>query len=184
MFEWKSGDEDEWVDEATAVPERTSTHFTGKVRALLAGVVFCLLLLVALGLAYRSVETRVTAVTSTFEQEILAADRLLVETAVRDDAELFAALLRPSPTWTEVQTRLQARDTFFNRPPLGLWLDTRTDLFAAEFLSTTHFAISPDLNRAELISTMPYITLDEAGEVQSLLLQRTAVYQRQGNSSA
>ncbi len=157
----------------------SSSRFRFKARELLALAALALLVLVGLGLVYRQVNVQVTAVTNTLEQEVMAADRLLVETALSNDTELFTALLRRSPTWTDRQIRLQTHDMLFNRPSLGLWLDTRANLFANEFLSTTQVAVSPDLTTAELTVSMPYATVDEAGEIQTLTLQRTAVYRRQ-----
>lgn len=181
MFDWKSGD-DEWVEDGTAVATVPSSRFRLKGRGVLALVVLALLVVGGVWLAYRRVETQVTAVTNSREQEILAADRLLVETAVAGDNDLFTAFLSRAPEWADTQVQLQTRGSLFDRPPMGLWLDTRADLFASEFLSTTQFLFSPDLNGAELQMTMPYVTLDEAGELQSLRLQRTAVYRLQNNA--
>ncbi len=180
MFEWKSGD-DEWVEEPTAVAVGESARFPLRARGLLALAVLTLLVGGGLWLAYRRVETQVTAVTNSRAEEIRAADRLLVETALAGDNDLFTAFLSRSPEWADAQVRLQTRGSLFDRPPMGLWLDTRADLFAGEFLSSTQFIFAPDLNSAELRMTMPYVTLDEAGELQSLLLQRTAVYRLQNN---
>lgn len=180
MFDWKSGD-DEWVEEGTAVTAGPSSRFHLKARGLLALAALALLVVVGLGLAYRQATMQVTAVTNALEQEVMAADRLLVETAVAGDNDLFTAFLSRSPEWADAQIRLQTRGSLFDRPPMGLWLDTRADLFAGEFLSATQFIFAPDLNSAELRMTMPYVTLDEAGEMQPLLLQRTAVYRRQNN---
>lgn len=180
MFDWKSGD-DEWVEEGTAVTAAPSSRFRLKARGVLALLVLALLVVSGLLLAYRRVETQVTAVTHSREEEIRAADRLLVETAVAGDNDLFTAFLSRSPEWTDAQIRLQTRGSLFDRPPMGLWLDTRADLFAGEFLSATQFLFAPDLNSAELRMPMPYVTLDEAGQMQPLLLQRTAVYGLQNN---
>lgn len=180
MFDWKSGD-DEWVEEGTAVTPVPSSRFRLKGRGVLALAALALLVVVGLGLAYRQATMQVTAVTNALEQEVMAADRLLVETAVAGDNDLFTAFLSRSPEWADAQIRLQTRGSLFDRPPMGLWLDTRADLFAGEFLSSTQFIFSPDLNSAELRMTMPYVTLDEAGQMQPLLLQRTAVYRLQNN---
>ncbi|MBX3056656.1 MAG: hypothetical protein KF770_09305 [Anaerolineae bacterium] len=180
MFDWKSGD-DEWVEEPTAVAAAPSSRFRLKGRGVLALAALALLVLVGLGLAYRQATMQVTAVTHSREEEIRAADRLLVETAVAGDNDLFTAFLSRAPEWADAQIRLQTRGSLFDRPPMGLWLDTRADLFAGEFLSSTQFIFAPDLNSAELRMTMPYVTLDEAGQMQPLLLQRTAVYRLQNN---
>ncbi|GIK56769.1 MAG: hypothetical protein BroJett015_24320 [Chloroflexota bacterium] len=169
------------MEEGTAVTTVPSSRFRFKARGLLALAALALLVVVGMGLAYRQVNVQVTAVTHSREEEIRAADRLLVETAVAGDNDLFTAFLSRSPEWTDAQIRLQTRGSLFDRPPMGLWLDTRADLFAGEFLSATQFILAPDLNSAELRMAMPYVTLDEAGQMQPLLLQRTAVYRRQAN---
>jgi hypothetical protein len=186
MFDWKSGD-DEWEELPTAVTPGKSTHFRLHGRGLLALAALALLVVGGLGLAYRQVNVQVTAVTNTLEQEVMAADRLLVDTAVAGDDELFATLLRRSPAWADAQIRLQAHGDYFDRPPFGLWLDTRADLFATgpvtAPVTATQFTVSPDLTEAELALPMPYVSLDENGELVSLVLQRTAVYRRQANQS-
>ncbi len=180
MFDWQTGDNGEWVEHEQAPPQAPTTLLTRKVKG---GVALSLLLLLAtLAFIYRRASSQATAVTTTVEQNVLAADQLLLETAVAGDEELFRSLLaHRASEWYDVQTRLLTSYLYLDRAPLGLWLDTEASLFATEFLSATQVTLSPDLTMAEVNQPLPFVTLDAKGLLQTLTLQRTAVYQRVTN---
>jgi hypothetical protein len=182
MFDWQTDEDGKWQEEVTAVPPHPATRFGRKAKGLLAGLGVLVLLLAGFWVAFRRADSQVTAVTNTIEQEVLAADQLLLETAVAGDEELFTSLmLGRKPDWYDVQTRLLNRYLLLDRAPLGFWLNNKDDLFPGELVTATQVTLSPDLTLAEVRRPLPYVTITADGEWQELVLQRTAIYQRQDN---
>lgn len=187
MFDWKTDDDEGWNEPATAVPAPPANRFSRLFKRLMAGWVVVVVLVGGFWLAYRQVDSQATAVTNTIEQAVLAADQLVIKTAVAGDQELLSTLISARrPDWADQQSRLLARNLLFDRAPLGLWLESNglpsvgwEDNTNGQESVGLRVTLSPDLQQAELVSPLPYVTVDAAGELQEITLQRTAVYHKQ-----
>jgi hypothetical protein len=131
-------------------------------------------LLLAVALAYGRTQQQVAQVTDQLTAELQATHQLVTQTAVTPDDELLNTLLFPNQPWRELQASLRAQSLFWNYASLSLWLDPTALTAAAE--TAVHF--SPDLQTAELTTTLPYITMDANEITSTLSLQHTAVYRR------
>ncbi len=175
QFDWQT-DEDDWegvTDTAvSAIP--SSPQKRRWIFFVTMGVLGIFLL--AAGFAYAQIRRRVEVATTGLTDELLAVHTLLQDTAVAGDMELFAITLFPTNKWRETQLELLARQLFWNRSSLGLWLDL--ERFDPEDVSQVAVEYAPDLQRAEVTTLLPYVIMDEDENLQSILLQKTAVYQQ------
>ncbi len=181
-FNWHSDDDGSW-DAPLPIEEGEIERRPGeRLRAgLLIATAIALVLLIAI-LVNQDAGQVVDEATSNAQAELRAANRLILEAALEGDVELFSQLLsRQDMQWHSDQRVIVRRQLFHDRAPLAIWLD-RPALAASKtpFLEAT-VSLAPDLNSAEVFTTLPYLTLTADGNLQSVQLRRRIHYQRVGD---
>lgn len=177
MFEWKTGDED-WQEENTAVSSSHTRLSAHKWKIAMATAVFMLTGLAVVAFFSWRIDQQVTAVTTSLESQLIDVNQLVLQTAVKQDHELFQSFLsQDGRDWHQDQLRLLDRQLFLNRAPLGLWVDETLPEDGQPQVT-----LSPDLTQAEVSLNLDYWTLDEAEALQPLTLRHTAVYQKENGA--
>lgn len=181
QFDWQT-DEDEWSDEATTelvgAEQLNSTRNIKRIASILLGGLIVVLL--GGGLLFIQIQKRAEVATDQITDTLLATHTLLQQSALSEDDELFTLTLFPSNEWRELQQELLARNLFWNRSALGLWLDLET--FDPEDVTQVEVAYAPDLQQAEVTAVLPYVTMQEDNTLTSVALQKTAVYKQVNGS--
>ena len=137
---------------------------------------FVCFFLLSAGVLFRQVQQRTDAATDILTEGLLSTHTLLQKSALSGDMALFDLALFPTAKWRETQEELLARQLFWNRSSLGLWLDLET--FDPEDKSQIEIDYSPDLQDAEVTAVLPYVIKQENDTLESIALLRTAVYRQ------
>ncbi len=181
QFDWQT-DEDEWSDsetsESVVAEQINSTRDIKRTISIVLGGFIVILL--GVGLLFTQIQKRAEAATDQITDTLLATHTLLQQAALSEDDELFTLTLLPSNEWRELQQELLARNLFWNRSALGLWLDLET--FDPEDVSQIEVVFAPDLQQAEVTAVLPYVTMQEDNTLTPVALQKTAVYKQVNGS--
>jgi hypothetical protein len=138
--------------------------------------------LLALG-AYRQMNRRSQGVYDDVVAEVLLAHELIEQAARRNDRELFLTLLGAGDgRWLEGQRKVFDQKLFLDRTPLGLQLET--DSLPAGSFTKPQVSVTADLTLAEVTSVYRYLVELAPGTVESIHLERTLFYAREGNTWA
>ena len=130
--------------------------------------------------AYSQLERQAAAVSNQLRDDVLAVHQLVMETAVSRDTDLFQTFLsQPTSPWGSNQIELIARDLYFNRAPLGLWLDTSRPITNSLTITNATTTFTPDFQQVAVQIEQPYLTRNEEGEFEAVMLVNTAVYHQQ-----
>ena len=130
--------------------------------------------------AYSQLERQAAAVSNQLRDDVLAVHQLVLETAVSRDTDLFQTFLsQPTSPWGSSQIELIARDLYFNRAPLGLWLDTSLPITNSLTITNATTTFSPEFQQVTVQVEQPYLTRNEEGEFEPVVLVNTAVYHQQ-----
>ncbi len=176
IFDWQT--EDNGWEEQTAVSSHTNTSTPRNHPWMRIAI---LLFLIGAAIAYSQISRRVHKATETVADDLISTHQLFMQAAIEQDGELFSSLFQPdSRQFSQAQKALLMRGLFLDRSPLGIWFDYK----AAESLDWAAIStqsLSPDLTEAEIEVALPYLIKDEAGELQSVTLRQTAVYQQDEN---
>ena len=172
-FEWQT--EEDWQGEDTAVSHNISAPFLSRFKRIRP--IFLLPILVALLVAI-GVNQRVQSATRQVDTAVLATHHFMLQSALARDIELFGLNLSDEDKqWHSLQRVLLRRMLFFDRGGFNIWLD---HALAQEQLTNqtlpTEVTLSPDLQRAEVTTWLPFLTETITNSVQPLTLQHTAVY--------
>ncbi|MFQ5419894.1 MAG: nuclear transport factor 2 family protein, partial [Anaerolineae bacterium] len=168
QFDWQTdgdGREEEPLPEGQPLSRRWRVFWMGVVG----------LLVVVGGLAGFWLVRESRARAAVFTQEVLASHQLLLETAAKEDADLFAALLSPYyGRWPETGRQLLAKNLFVDRSAFSLW--------AAPGWQEAPAAVdlTPDMQTAVVTTDIPFITEKQGGITETVTLRQTAVYERDG----
>lgn len=168
QFDWQS--DDDWPRYPVASPKRYPRWLLWLFPVGLLGGI----LLIGSWWLNQQVDEHIINTTDTLQNEVLTTHRLVQQTAVTGDAELFATLLSTwQPDWPDTQVQLANNHLYLNRAPLGLTLlSDHPPTFAP------HIWLSPDLREAELTERLPYTLAVQGGISATVWLSQTAVYRR------
>jgi len=170
MFNWQTDDNEEWIERPTPSPSAGRWRLLGRQLLGKWQTAVFLILILLIGGTVSWLNRRAEAAMAAAEQDVLLTHQLIQQAALNGDNELFTAMLYPETEWALLQQQLVADDLFFNRGAMGLWYDDDLHVPVA--------TLSPDLNHAELTVPLAYLTQDG----DEVVLQKTAVYQHNGNS--
>lgn len=175
-FEWHTLENRPWeeleaADESTAVPGDKS-WLSRLLSRRFALVLALLLLLVFLG--SRQILLRAQEANEQIKADVLAAHDFMLQAALDGDAEQLDLILSEEEMqWRHLQRVYLRRRLLFDRGPLNLWLDETTlrRQLAGSSLPWD-VVLAPDLQTAELTTTLPYLTQARDGTMESFSLNR------------
>jgi hypothetical protein len=173
-FEWRL-EEEKWPDGGLLLqrkPRRISRRRVAAALVLLAlaGVVGLLA-----QWQWQRLATRATAAS---KADLLAVHALAQQAVARGDNELLQAMLPdPNSRWASRLDRLIRAELYLDRAPLGLWLDLDADTLEENI---TEVRLSPNLERAEVVTLLPYLVDSGNGRTAAVRLQQTFYYERNG----
>ncbi len=169
-FDWQTEEEAVAWDDPIAPQEAEKL----RPRRRWPWVVLAILLLsaTAVFILVRTVGQRVEVATDEVEDELLASVTVIQKAAVDGDVELFTSFLSgKNYQWAQSSERLVDYHMYLDRPTFDLqWI--AVDAETAVISST----LSPELQRAELLSEYKYEMDIGNGLTETVILQQTAVY--------
>lgn len=179
-FEWRTEGDGDWNEPPEPSPEHRLRKFPGWVRRhkLWVGGA-ALLFFIIVGLIYFSLDRRVEEANETITADVLAAHALVREAAGDKDFDLLDVLMVGGSTWRDLQLDLLNIGLFLDRRPLYLNLDSG----AADGQPVTPtVSLSADLETAVLTDLIPYRGTSNRLISETIWLEHTFFYERQGES--
>jgi hypothetical protein len=176
-FEWKTEDDSfeeeggaDLIGSAPVVRRKWGRWHWGMVGGIL------LVVLVSF-IAYSRLEKRAETLSNQLQDDVLSVHQLVVETAVSRDTDLFQTFFeQPSSRWANNQTELIARDLYFNRAPMGLWLNGSPQMTTTRTITNAITQFTPNFQTVTVQIEQPYLTRSQDGDFAEIVLLNTAVY--------
>ena len=173
-FEWLADDEQDWEDLAPVTEADEPSNLPGGRRGWLVGLIIVAIIAVPVFLLLNN---RVDEAVEQAKEEVLVTHDLLLEAVAAQDYELFQTLLSDqNRTWFDNQAQLLSLGLFWGRSALGL----EPALSSSAGRDSLEIDLDPDLKRAEIRQTTPFVTSNSAGITRTVQLERTFLYERLG----
>lgn len=171
-FEWQAEDSEEWPFSAEENDQKDQQRTNQ--RRLIYGAVLLVFLTFAF-FSFQEIEQFVGETGVEIEQEVASSSELVFEAARLADPEILASLISGSDqVWAEAQLSIVASGNMFERIPYGFKL--RNDSVDIE-----EIAVSPELDRAEVIVELGYDIISMAPASEAIYLEQDLHFRRSGD---
>ncbi len=187
-FEWISDNEDQWDQWDLWEPsfeqiDEEVRENAGPIEKILVGLTLFAILCVFGVTAKWGVDKVIYDTSLRLEKDVLSAHQVVQNAAPSGDVESFSLVLsRQNKQWHNIQRVLVRRRLFYDRAPLGLWLDSERlpEPRGVSLADTNGVGLSPDLEMAEITTLLPYVSQQSDRTLEKVWLRRTDFYQQIG----